>query len=205
MTSCGRTRRGLGRPRAASGGAPGATLVGVGAGCRSWRGRWATTSWRPGWGWPVRPSGPWSARARAARCAARPVAWPLTLPGVTPPGAPVSVRLERPGREDVVALGTLIYRAYRGGVDDNGEIEADGIAEARGYFETPGALALRPELSGLARAGDVLLGACLITHWQGWMLAAHLVVDPDWQGHGVGRALLQSSLSVLAGHGVPKA
>src|SRR5205085_12219659 len=92
--------------------------------------------------------------AMVAPTSCRPVAWPIPLPGGTLPGAPTSARLERPTRDDVVALGTLIYRAYRGGVDDNGETEADRTAQAPGYLATPGALALRQELSGLARVGD---------------------------------------------------
>lgn len=85
---------------------------------------------------------------------------------------------------------------------------ADGVEVAEG--DSPEELARylkrNPGLSTVALDGDGrLVGAVLCGHDGRRGLIYHLAVAPEHRGRGVGRALMQRSLSALKGKGISRA
>lgn len=109
------------------------------------------------------------------------------------PPEPLARRVER---SDVAGLGDLMLAAYRGTVDDEGETEADAVAEVErtlsgeyGPFLTDCSIAVDDD----ARIG----GASLVTLWDGRPILAHLVVHPEARRRGLGTFLMATSGNAL--------
>jgi ribosomal protein S18 acetylase RimI-like enzyme len=105
------------------------------------------------------------------------------------------------GSSDVRVLGTLMLAAYRGTVDDEGE----SLVEATAEVERTVAGEYGPFLadcSFVADDGWRIVGACMVTMWEGHPLLAHTIVHPDMKRRGVGTFLLAATGNALlaAGH-----
>ena len=101
---------------------------------------------------------------------------------------------------DGPALGALMLAAYRGTVDDEGETEADAVAEVErtlsgeyGQFLTDCSFSVDDD----AR----IRGASLVTLWEGRPILAHLVVHPEVRRRGLGTFLMATSWNALVGAG----
>jgi ribosomal protein S18 acetylase RimI-like enzyme len=97
---------------------------------------------------------------------------------------------------DVPALGALMLAAYRGTVDDEGETEADAVAEVErtlsgeyGSFLSDCSFAVNDD----AR----IVGASSVTVWEGTPIATYLVVRPEMKRQGLGTFLMASSGNAL--------
>jgi ribosomal protein S18 acetylase RimI-like enzyme len=117
----------------------------------------------------------------------------LTLREQEPSG---SWRLRPIDRSDVPALGALMLAAYRGTVDDEGESEADAIAEV----ERTLAGDYGPFLEDCTFAvdeGSRIAGASIVTLWEGDPFLTYVVVHPDMQRRGLGTFLMTTSGNAL--------
>lgn len=104
--------------------------------------------------------------------------------------------LRSPSVRDMEDLGRLMYRAYIGTIDYQGESLEDSIAEVRrtyageyGPFD--------PEHSSVAERAGQLVSATLVTHWQSRPFVAFTMTDPAFGRQGLGRATLQRSMWLL--------
>ena len=101
---------------------------------------------------------------------------------------------------DVPAIGALMLAAYRGTVDDEGETEADAVAEVeRTLWGQYG-----PFLADCSFAvdGDArMVGASLVTLWEGQPISTYLVVHPDMRRRGLGTFLMATSGNALVSAG----
>jgi ribosomal protein S18 acetylase RimI-like enzyme len=99
-------------------------------------------------------------------------------------------------RSDASAIGALMLAAYRGTVDDEGESEADAIAEvARTISGDYG-----PWLKGCSFTVDEssrIAGASMVTLWEGDPFLTYVVVHPDMQRRGLGTFLMTTSVNAL--------
>jgi len=103
-------------------------------------------------------------------------------------------------RSDVPALGALMLAAYRGTVDDEGETEADAVAEIErtlsgeyGPFQA--------DCSFAVDEGPRVLGASMISLWEGEPILTFVVVHPDVKRRGLGTFLLATSGNALVSAG----
>jgi ribosomal protein S18 acetylase RimI-like enzyme len=100
------------------------------------------------------------------------------------------------GPDDVHGLGALMLAAYRGSVDDEGESEADAVAEVErtiggGYGPLLG------DASFMVEEGDRIVGASMTTLFESDPFLTYLVVDPEMQRRGIGTFLVAASGNAL--------
>ena len=102
-------------------------------------------------------------------------------------------------RED---LAILLYAAYRGTIDDDGETFADALAEIDKVFAGEYGEFL-PECSFVIEEGEFLASASLITWWEPHdaPLVAFTMTRPDARGRGLARTLLKESMNALLERG----
>ena len=104
--------------------------------------------------------------------------------------------LRCPTNGDIEALGALMYRAYVGTIDYDGETMEQAVLEVqrtyRGDYGTFDA-----EHSSLAERAGRLVSATLITRWQGRPFVAFTMTDPDFSRQGLARATLERSIRLL--------
>lgn len=99
-------------------------------------------------------------------------------------------------------LAILLYAAYRGTIDDEGETFADAMAEVDKLFAgTYGKLL--PNCSFVVAEGEFLASACLITWWEPHdaPLVAFTMTRPEAGGRGLARHLLKASMNALLDRG----
>jgi len=100
---------------------------------------------------------------------------------------------------DANALAELMLEAYRGTIDYEGEALEDAMGEVQGYLA--GEHGGRPLLnvSRLAFAGPLLVGACLAGDWDERQrpLIAYVMTRSEWKNLGVGRQVLWTVLQAL--------
>ncbi len=108
--------------------------------------------------------------------------------------------LRCPTDRDIEDLGRLMYRAYVGTIDYQGETLEDSIAEVRktyageyGPFDA--------EHSCVAERAGQLVSATLVTHWQSRPFVAFTMTDPAFARQGLGRATLQRAMWLLHADG----
>ncbi|MEV4428069.1 GNAT family N-acetyltransferase [Streptomyces sp. R-07] len=122
--------------------------------------------------------------------AAPPCPYPLPGPYRAAPVTPA----------DAALLGALSHRAYRGGVDDNGESadwhRAEMTAALAGEFGAVDWRATRAAWYGTAPAS-----LSLVTHWKSRPLVAFALTDPAHTSRGLARALLTHSATTLRAAG----
>jgi ribosomal protein S18 acetylase RimI-like enzyme len=90
--------------------------------------------------------------------------------------------------------------AFRGTVDDEGESEADALAEVeqtlRGEYGP-----LLDDASFVVEEGDRIVGASMTTLFESDPLLTHLVVDPGMKRRGIGTFLVAASGNALLSAG----
>lgn len=100
------------------------------------------------------------------------------------------------GRSEAPALGGLMLAAYRGTVDDEGETEADAVAEVEqtlsGEYGT-----FLADCSFAVDDDARIVGASLVTLWEGLPIYAHVAVHPDTKRRGLGTFLMAISGNAL--------
>ena len=104
------------------------------------------------------------------------------------------------GSDDVHALGALMLAAYRGTVDDEGESEANAVAEVE---ETLGGGhgPLLDDASFVVEGGGRIVGASMTTLFESGPLLTYLVVDPEMKRRGIGTFLVGACGNVLLSAG----
>ncbi len=100
--------------------------------------------------------------------------------------------------EDAEDLAILLYAAYRGTIDDDGETFADAQAEIAKTFSGAYGRFL-PEASFLIREGEFILSACLISWYEPTQspFVVFMMTRPEFKGRGIGRFLLQTAINRL--------
>jgi ribosomal protein S18 acetylase RimI-like enzyme len=121
----------------------------------------------------------------------------LTPPVDEPPRPCRTVRAA--DRDD---LAVLLYAAFRGTVDDEGETFADALAEIDRTF-AGGYGKFLPDCSFVAEGGEFLVSACLIglSEPNAVPLVVFSMTRPDTQRQGWAGYLLRRSISALVDRG----
>jgi ribosomal protein S18 acetylase RimI-like enzyme len=107
---------------------------------------------------------------------------------------PPGVRAVQPTDEQ--ALGPLMYRAYLGTVDYEGETEDQAIAEIRKTF-AGGYGPFDANSSRLYEKDASILSATLIIRWQDRPFAAYSITHPEAKNQGLARACMVSAMAAL--------
>lgn len=102
--------------------------------------------------------------------------------------------------EDENALGELMYRAYLGTVDYEGETPEQAAIEVHKTIQGEYGVFL-PDCSKVVERGGRLLGAALITRFQERPFVAFTFTDPEFTGQGLARACMEAAMSVLFAQG----
>ena len=127
------------------------------------------------------------------------IAMELTLVAQSPRGL-WPVRTIRNSDEEDLAI--LLYAAFRGTVDDEGETFSDAIAEIDSVFSGRYGKLL-PGCSFVIEQGEFLASACLVSWFE--LHDAPLVVftmtRPEFQRRGMSRVLLRHSVNALLAAG----
>jgi RimJ/RimL family protein N-acetyltransferase len=103
----------------------------------------------------------------------------------------------RPARRtDKQALAELMFNAYQGTIDYDGEQLEDSLREVEAYLAgLRGGQPLVAE-SCLAFDGPQLVGACLAGEWdeRGLPIIAYIMTHPSWKNRGLGKVMLSAVL-----------
>lgn len=125
---------------------------------------------------------------------------PQILPGAFPARAfPPDDRRARSVRvDDQEALAVLLYAAYRGTIDDEGDSFADALVEIEKTFRGDYGRFLT-ECSFVVADGEFLASACLVSFFEPHdaPLVVFLMTRPEAKRRGLARALLQQSMNAL--------
>lgn len=103
-------------------------------------------------------------------------------------------------RGDARALGQLLYDAYKGTVDDEGQTLADAIAEAEETIAGKYG-ALIGEASYVVLDGSTIVSTCVVTNYKEIPLVAFAATLPAYQGRGLARKGMIASIRSLADMG----
>ena len=100
--------------------------------------------------------------------------------------------------KDREALAILLYAAYRGTIDDEGDSFADALGEIEKTFRGDYGRFL-PGCSFVVDDGEFLASACLVSFFapHDAPLVIFLMTRPEAQRHGLARGLLARSMSAL--------
>ena len=104
---------------------------------------------------------------------------------------------------DGMAYGALLYYAYHGTVDDDGEVLQDGLDIGPGLLAEARENLVRPCSAGIWR-NDQLIAAVLAITLNGEHWIDPIVVLPQFKRHGLGTHLMRWASSVLRIHGVER-
>jgi len=99
---------------------------------------------------------------------------------------------------DTQDLAILMYAAFRGTVDDEGELFADAVREIEKTFAGDyGQLLL--DCSFAIQQGEFIASSCLITWFDGHdaPLVVFTMTRPEHKGQGMARFLLRQSINAL--------
>jgi len=111
-------------------------------------------------------------------------------------------RCQRVNREDREDLATLLYAAYRGTIDDDGETYSDALDEIDNLFA--GAYGdYLADCSFCIRDGEFIASASLITWWSPHdaPLIAFTMTRPEMRRTGHAKTLIQASMNALLDRG----
>ncbi len=104
---------------------------------------------------------------------------------------------------DGEAFGGLLYYAYHGTVDDDGEVLQDGLDIGPGLLAEARENLVRPCSAGIWRDGQLIAAVLTITldgdHW-----IDPMVVHPEFKRHGLGTHLMRWAASALRARGVER-
>lgn len=101
---------------------------------------------------------------------------------------------------DVQALGALMLAAYRGTVDDEGETEADAIAEVERTLAGEYGPLLADASFAINDDGRPV-GASMATLWEDRAMLMYLIVHPEMKRRGIGTFLVATTGNTLPGAG----
>ena len=122
----------------------------------------------------------------------------LTRDLITRPPQPSMKSLRVMTPDDQVAVAEILFDAYRGGVDDEGDGPVVALVEVvntmAGQYGPPIPDAC---LVGLDEHGQIV-SAVLTVMFEDEPLIAHVVTDPDHQHQGWGGALIEQALQAVA-------
>jgi len=129
----------------------------------------------------------------------------LALSSATPPSAVEDASVRQPLPTDADALAELMFDAYLGTIDYEGETLEDARQEVAGYF----ARAPMLECSWLRLVDDVPVSVSLVSLWdeRGCAIVSYVMTAGARKGEGFASELLGRSLASLAdaGHGEVRA
>ncbi len=104
---------------------------------------------------------------------------------------------------DGMAYGALLYYAYHGSVDDDGEVLQDGLDIGPGLLADARENLVRPCSAGIWRDGRLVAAILTITidgdHW-----IDPIIVHPEFKRLGLGTHLMRWASSTLRLRGVEK-
>lgn len=100
------------------------------------------------------------------------------------------------GLDDELHLSRLMLAAYRGGVDDEGETEADALAIVRNTFDGRVGPFL-PHCSYARWRGATMIAAAVVTVFEGMPMIAFCATDPAHQRQGHGEAVIIAAIAGL--------
>jgi len=103
---------------------------------------------------------------------------------------------------DKEALAILLFAAYRGTMDDEGDSFADALTEIEKTWAGDYGRFL-PTCSFVREEGEFLVSACLISYFEphGAPLVVFLMTRPEAKRRGLARELLERSMRALAEDG----
>ncbi len=116
------------------------------------------------------------------------------------PCAGAGLRVVRP--DDNEALAILLFAAYRGTIDDEGDSFADALEEIektrRGDYGR-----FLPECSFVIEEGEYIASACLVSFFEPHdaPLVVFLMTRPEAKRRGLARSLLERSMNALRNGG----
>jgi GNAT superfamily N-acetyltransferase len=112
------------------------------------------------------------------------------------------LKLRRPLPLETEALGALLFDAYRGTVNDEGEDLPAAVAEAEGYFAGKHGRPM-PDSSVVAWRGDLPVGGCFVGWWaaRDCPFIVFVAVREESRGVAVGRLVLGESVRRLGRDG----
>lgn len=104
---------------------------------------------------------------------------------------------------DADSLGTLLFDAYHGTIDDRGDSRADARAEVERTFSGVYGRMLWEASFAASDPHDLsaLGGASVVTFWENAPLLAFVMTRPHMQRKGVARALIVMTAHALLVHG----
>jgi GNAT superfamily N-acetyltransferase len=117
-----------------------------------------------------------------------------------PPATPNSTLELRPLIDwDPVAVGHLMWVAYRGTIDDEYPTEDDALADAEGALGGRWGPVIWQASVTAAHAGRLVAAVINVYDSKHDMtpLLAFALTEPDWQGRGIGGWLIEESVSRL--------
>lgn len=100
-------------------------------------------------------------------------------------------------RGDAHALGQLLYDAYKGTVDDEGQSIEDAIIEAEETIAGKYGELIR-EASYVVLDGNTIVSTCVATNYKEIPLVAFAATLPSYQGKGLARKGMIASIRSLA-------
>jgi GNAT superfamily N-acetyltransferase len=115
---------------------------------------------------------------------------------------PAGFRARAVRREDKEALALLLFAAYRGTIDDEGDSFADALQEIERTYRSEYGRFL-PGCSFAIEEGEFLVSACLVSFFEPHdaPLVIFLMTRPEAKRRGLGRRLLQRSMNALLDEG----
>jgi len=102
--------------------------------------------------------------------------------------------------DDAPSLGALMLAAYRDTVDDEGETEADAIAEIERTMEGSYGAPLH-DCSFVVEDGNRIVGASMVTLFESDPFLTYLIVDPQMKRRGIGTFLVEACGDALLSAG----
>lgn len=103
-------------------------------------------------------------------------------------------------QQDEAALGALMYAAYHGTIDDEGESPEECVAEMGRTFDGAYGPLLGKASFVIEELGRVL-AATLVTLWHDAPLLTYVMARPEAQGRGMGGELIGASTRALLAGG----
>jgi ribosomal protein S18 acetylase RimI-like enzyme len=99
---------------------------------------------------------------------------------------------------DAEPVGRLLYDAFHGGVDDEGETVDDAVAVVRELFAAPTVDDLRLDASFVIERSGRLIAAVVTANLTDEPFIAYLMTEPAERRRGLGRCLVLAVLTALA-------
>jgi ribosomal protein S18 acetylase RimI-like enzyme len=110
--------------------------------------------------------------------------------------SPLFAGMRCPTAADEVQLASLMYHAYLGTIDYEGEDEAAALEEVRRTFAGQYGSFLW-SASRVMERDAALASAALLTRWEGKPFVAFSMTRPEFKRRGLARACLESAVNQL--------